>query len=220
VTVRTGPQTGRIQVEATKEARSVFGSQAERLLQRVDVQIEAEGSQARVDVDPLEESGIGFVNVDLLITVPEEIDLDVVNQAGHVRIEGTEGDIRVRSEAGNLRMQDVTVTQYCDVMNTTGNIVLEGRLPEPGASEDPWEVLLKSETGDIDFAVPADSRFTLDAESEVGSVSSKFQLEDPQAGSVRGDLGEWIKGNVNHSQASPSVILRTEAGNIKITPLP
>jgi hypothetical protein len=67
--------------------------------------------------------------------------------------------------------------------------------------------------------VPADSRFTLDAESEAGSVNAKFELDDPQSGSVRGEAGEWLKGSVNGSQASPNVILRTESGNIGVTPL-
>jgi DUF4097 and DUF4098 domain-containing protein YvlB len=81
-------------------------------------------------------------------------------------------------------------------------------------------VVLKTEAGNIDVAVPADSRFTLDAESEAGSVDAKFDLDDPQSGSVRGEAGEWLKGSVNGSQASPNVILRTESGNIRITPLP
>jgi len=219
VTIRTGPQNDRILVEATTEADSVFGRQAESLADRADVQIEGEGCEARVEVDLPEASGIGFARVNLVVTVPEETHLDVVNDAGHVEIQGTEGDIRVRSEAGNLRMEDVTVTQNCDVMNTAGNIFFEGRLPEPGTTDEPWEVVLRTEAGNIDFAVPADSRFTLDAESEAGSVNAKFELDSPQSGSVRGQAGEWLKGGVNGSQASPNVILRAESGNVRVTPL-
>ena len=219
VSIRTGPQSDSILVEATTEADSVFGRQAESLADRADVQIEGEGSEARVEVALPEASGIGFARVNLVVTVPEETHLDVVNDAGHVEIQGTEGDIRVRSEAGNLRMEDVIVTQTCDVMNTAGNITFEGRLPEPGTTDEPWEVVLRTEAGNIDFAVPADSRFTLDAESEAGSVNAKFELDSPQSGSVRGEAGEWLKGSVNGSQASPNVILRAESGNIRVTPL-
>jgi hypothetical protein len=219
VTIRTGPQNDRIIVEATKEADSVFGRQAERLADQVDLQIEGEGSEARVEVDLPDASGVGFARVNLVITVPEETHLNVVNEAGHVQIRGTEGDIRVRSEAGNLRIEDVTVSQSCDVMNTAGSITFEGQLPEPGAGDEPWEVVLRTEVGNIDFAVPVDSRFTLDAESEAGSVNAKFELDDPQSGSVRREAGEWLKGGVNGSQASPNVILRTETGNIRVTPL-
>jgi hypothetical protein len=219
VTIRTGPQDDRIVVEATTEADSVFDRQTEKLADQVDVRIEEEAAGARVEVDLPESSGIGFARVSLVITVPEKTHLDVVNEAGHVQIQGTEGDIRVRSEAGNLRIEDVTVSQSCDVMNVAGSIIFEGRLPEPGAGDEPWEVLLRTEAGTIDFAVPADSRFTLDAESEAGSVNAKFELDDPQSGSVRGEAGEWLKGSVNGSQASPNVILRTESGNIGVTPL-
>jgi len=219
VTIRTSPQDDRVVVEAIKEADSILGRQAERLADQVDVQIEGEGDEARVEVDLPDVSGMGLARVNLVITVPEETHLDVVNEAGNIQIQGIEGDIRVRSEAGNLRMEDVTVTQNCDVMNTAGNITFEGQLPEPGAGGQSWEVLLRTEAGNIDFAVPADSRFTLDAESEAGSVNTKFELDDAQSGSVRGEAGEWLKGSVNGSQASPNVILRTEAGNIRVAPL-
>lgn len=219
MTIRTGPQSDRILVEATTEADSVFGRQTERLADQVDVQIEGEGSEARVEVDLPDASGIGFARVNLVITVPERTHLDVVNEAGHLQIQGTEGDIRVRSETGSVRMNDVTVAEMCDVMNTAGSITFEGQLPEPGAGGEPWEVLLRTEAGNIELAVPADSRFTLDAESEAGSVNAKFELDNLQSGSVRGEAGQWLKGSVNGSQASPNVILRTEAGNIRVTPL-
>lgn len=67
--------------------------------------------------------------------------------------------------------------------------------------------------------MPGDSRSTLYAESEVGSVNSKFELSDPQSGSVSGDLGERLRGSVNGGQPSPNIIVRTETGNIGITPL-
>ena len=220
VTIRAGDQADVIQVEATKEVHSVHESWAERLLEQVDVQIiEDDDAQVRVAVTLPEESQIQFVRVNLLVTVPERVDLDVVNEAGQIRIVGTEGDVHVRSEAGSLRMEDVTIINQCDVMNVTGDIDFQGQFPEPGASEQPWEMLLKTETGDIDVAVPADSRFTLDAETETGQINSEFELEDLQSGSARGDLGQWLKGSVNQSSASQNVILRTETGSITIKPL-
>jgi hypothetical protein len=81
-------------------------------------------------------------------------------------------------------------------------------------------MLLKTETGDIHVAVPADSRFALDAETETGQINAKFELENLQCSSASGEPGERLKGSVNQSRAGENLILRTEAGNITLEPLP
>lgn len=218
VTIRTGPQLDLVVVEATKTGRSLLPSGAEDVLERIEVRVEHEGSDVRIEAALPEESGTAFGRVDLVITVPERADLQVVNRAGHIRITGIEGDIRVRSETGALRMNAVTVMNDVDVMNTTGDISFQGRLPAPGRGE-PWEVLLRTETGDIEFLVPPDSRFTLDAESETGSVASKFALQSAQSGPEGGEPGRWLKGGVNQEPGGGNVVLRTETGNVVVGPL-
>jgi hypothetical protein len=53
-------------------------------------------------------------------------------------------------------------------------------------------MLLKTETGDIHVAVPADSRFALDAETETGQINAKFELENLQCSSASGEPGERL----------------------------
>jgi len=220
VTVRSGPAEGRVVVEATKEARSMWGRSSERMLEQLDVRVEPKGSNVMVDVRVPEASGTGFGRVNLVITVPTDTDVEVVNETGHVTILGIEGDIRVQSETGSVRMEDVTVVASCDVMNATGSISFEGRLPDPGSLDEPLEVLLRTETGDIDFSVPSDSQFTLDAESETGNVRSEFELQDLQSGRHRGEVGRWLKGGVNREPNGRTVVLRTETGDVSVGPLP
>ncbi len=221
VTIQADDQADGIEIEATKEAHSIRESWAEGLLEQIDVQITKEDdARVRVAVTLPEESQIQRVSVNLLITVPERVDLDVVNEAGHVRIVGTEGDVRVRSEAGNLHLEGVTITNQCDIMNVTGDIDFQGPIPETGAGEQPWEMLLRTETGDIAVAVPSDSRFTLNAETDTGGIDCKFEVEEMQSGQTQNNLGRWLRGGVNQSPAGKKVILRTETGNITIEPLP
>jgi hypothetical protein len=220
VTVRSGPAEGRVVVEATKEARSIWGRSSERMLDQLDVRVEPKGSNVMVDVRVPEASGTGFGRVNLVITVPADTDVDIVNETGHVTILGVEGDLRVRSETGSVRMEDVVVAASCDVMNTTGSVTFEGRLPEPGSLDEAWDVLLRTETGDIDFFVPSDSQFTLDAESETGGVTSEFELQGLQSGRQRGEVGRWLKGGVNREPNGGTVVLRTETGSIVVGPLP
>lgn len=227
VAVRPGPDADRMVVEAGKEARSYRRRAAEVLLDEIEVQVVPEGSLVHVEVIVPDSTPTQFGSVDLVITVPERTDVELINEAGHMIIEGIEGEIRVRSETGTLRMQDVTLAGSCDVMNTTGDIVFAGQLPEPGDVGEAWEVLLRTETGDVDFAVPADSPFTLDAESETGTcfcqsktgtVDSKFELEGLQSGRDQGEVGRWFRGGVNQEPDGRRVILSTETGNIMVGP--
>jgi hypothetical protein len=126
--------------------------------------------------------------------------------------------MRLRSEAGNVRVEGVALTGDCDVMNVTGDIHFEGRLPEPGSGV-AWEVVLRTETGNVEFLVPPDSQFTLDAESETGSVASKFELQGAQSGERQGEVGRWLRGGVNMEPDSRSVVLRTETGNVVVGPM-
>lgn len=218
VTIRTGPGPDRVVVQATKQGRSLRRRWAENVVEEMEVRVMPQGSEVRVHVVLPESSGLRTARVDLLVTVPEETDLDVVNDAGHVSITGVEGSVRVRSATGALRMTDVTLVGECDVMNVTGDITFEGRLAAPGSGE-PWRALLRTETGDIQFLVPPDSRFTLDAESETGSVGSKLELQEVQSGRGQGDVGRWLKGGVNMEPGAREVILRTETGTIVVAPL-
>jgi hypothetical protein len=217
VTIQTGTESDRVAVQATKRSSSPVRRWTERALNEIEVAVVPEGSEVRVDVTLPETTGVRTARVDLTITVPEETDVDVVNEAGHIRIVGVEGSVRVRSETGALRMTDVTVEGEVDVMNTTGDITFEGRLPEPGSGE-AWRVLLRTETGDVEFVVPLESQFTLDAESEVGTVDSKFELEGLQSGETRSEVGRWLKGGVNMEPGGGDVVLRTETGRIFVGP--
>ncbi len=217
VTIRAGEDTDRIEVVATKEARTVSLPQGERLLQQVVVLVEGNGTRSSVWVTGLEDFRFGTVTVNLDITVPDETDVIVLNEAGNVHVEGTRGSIRVRSDAGNIRIRDVTVTEYVDVQNSAGNVDFEGRVLDPDPDPLPWEVALRTSAGIVRFAVPMATPFTVDAETEVGSVISDFELEDLQTG---GTVGQWLKGGANMTPISPNVILRSAAGNIRIEPLP
>lgn len=94
VTISTDGAAETIQVEATKEARSVFGAQGERLLRGVVVLVGGDGSRASVQVMEPEGVRLGEVSVDLRIIVPTQADIVLLNGAGNILVEGTGGSIR------------------------------------------------------------------------------------------------------------------------------
>jgi hypothetical protein len=142
VTVRAWDRTDRVEVKAAKEARSLLRPWAEGLLNQIEVQVRPEGSLVRVDVTLAGDSGTRFGRVDLLISVPEQVDVQVVNETGQGRIASTSGDVRVQGETGNVHLENVTVGA-CEVM--MGRWMRGGVNQEPGGRE----VVLRTETGNV-----------------------------------------------------------------------
>jgi hypothetical protein len=130
-------------VEATKHGRSLRWRWAENVVEEIEVAVGPEGSEVGVDVTLPDTSGIRNGRVDLTITVPEETDVDLMNGAGQTRIVSTAGTVRVRSERGTVRMEGVRLEGGYNVMNTTGDVHVQGHLPEPGSGL-AWGVPLRT----------------------------------------------------------------------------
>lgn len=216
ITIRRGRE-GVIEVQATKRASSFLGSRNHRLLAETRVRTEINRQPIGIEVDLPDVSDApligGNVAVDLLITVPRDISLDIISNVGDVGVTDVQGNLRVRSDVGDVRLQDVVVVEECDVMTNVGGIDFRGRLPEREG-----EVLLQTDVGDIDVAVPAGSQFALDAETNVGEVQSGFELRDAQSGPANEVTGRWLKGGVNTDANGVSVVLRAQTGDIEVEP--
>lgn len=213
ITVQSG-DTDVIQVQATKEASAFLGTWADDLLQDIEVRTESAGSSARIVVDAPTELRLGSTSVALTVTVPEQTSLDIVNNVGDVRISGTEGDLRLRSNVGEITLRDVTIHEDYDVGADVGDIRFSGRLPEQQG-----QVLLQTNVGEVIVAVPEDSSFALDAETDVGDITTSFEVQDRQP-TDGNPPGEVLMGFVNTEANGVQLILRTDTGDIEIQATP
>jgi hypothetical protein len=213
VTIVPGPE-GIIQVDATKEVRTRSRGRSQELLNAVDVRIEQVGGTTQVVVD-LPQTGLNEnSNVELTIHVPHRTDLDVTNNVGEIHIQEVTGNIRVRSDVGAVTLDGVDVTNKADVQAGTGDVEFEGRLPQAEG-----QVLLRSMVGSVEVRVPADSRFALDAETQVGGIESSFVVDEVQSGDGSGgQLGHWLRGRVNGG-LGVDLILQTNTGSIRLQPI-
>jgi hypothetical protein len=214
VTVETGTE-GLITVQARREVGGFLNLGTRDQLDNIQVQAATRGGRAVVEVvipQPLRQRS---AKVDLTLTVPPGTDLDIDSPVGQVRILGTRGNVRVRGDVGDVMLQDVTVPKSCDVQNNVGAIRFQGRLPQGEG-----EVLLCTDVGEVEVAVPEGSAFALDAETSVGDVSSGFELAGRQAGQGDGVTGQWLRGYANGQGNGVRLVLRTGTGNIdiKLTP--
>jgi hypothetical protein len=213
VTVEPGRE-GVIVVQASSSVEGVFGPRTQSMLEAVQIDARSKGPEAHVEVDLPESLGPESVRVDLRLTVPPNTSLDLINRAGQVRVTGAEGDLRLRSDVGDVQLREVTVQNEYDVIVEVGRIEFQGRLPQDGG-----EVLLRTRVGEIDARLPAGSRFVLDAETAAGTIYTGFELEALQSGRNQAQVGGWLQGRANGGRGV-RLVLRTGAGEIRVNPQP
>lgn len=198
-----------IQVQATKRASAFTDSWARDTLKRVDVRAESSGTAARITVDVPTDLRFRSAGVDFEIVVPQDIDLDIVNNVGDISVLATTGSLRLRSNVGDITLSDVVARQDYDVEADVGDIVFEGQLPEDaGATQ------LKTRVGQITVSLPENSQFMLDAETNVGNITTEFDLQNRQADQA--GPGQMLKGYVNTDANGVQLVLRTNTGDIDV----
>ncbi|MGC9334840.1 MAG: DUF4097 family beta strand repeat-containing protein [Anaerolineae bacterium] len=213
VTIIPGPE-GIIQVDATKEVRTRSRGRSQELLSAIQVRIDQVGGTTRVNVDLPQTRPSESSNVELTIRVPHRTDLDITNNVGDIEIQGVTGNMRVRSDVGSVTLDHVEVTNEADVQAGTGDVEFQGRLPQAEG-----QILLRSMVGSVEVRVPTDSRFALDAETQLGSIESDFVVDEAQSGDGSGgQLGHWLRGRVNGG-LGVDLILRTNTGSIRLEPI-
>ena len=103
VTIARG-SGGQVRVVVTKRTRGLFGSASEADLQKLRVEVTQSGDTVNITT----ERGVDWslfkqVTVDLDITAPEAVELDLRLNAGNIRVNDTVGGVRAEVNAGNAR---------------------------------------------------------------------------------------------------------------------
>ena len=207
VTIHVGADD-RISVRATKVARAASREDAQALLKRIAIHTESTPEGARIEVKLPENLHRRAANVDLEITVPRRTALDLQVGVGDVRVDGTEGDVRLRTDVGDVWLRDVTLVREGDVRTDVGDLHFTGRLPATG------QTAFVARIGSIHVTLPTDSRFALDAETGVGTIHCQFDLQDKR--SKRTTALHWeLHGRVGANPGG-ALTIRTQMGDIHV----
>ena len=183
-------------------------AQAQEALDQVRFDVTQSGS--RVEVTGNWPSGVRWPGrspeMDVRITVPERAALSVKMDVGSVTLAGTQGDVDVKVNVGKVDVRDVMVPDSLSLQTDVADIYFEGALSQ-GARYD-----FSSDVGAVRLVLPADSRFAIDASSNVGSVRVDFDV----VGTSSGDLvGKTVQGVVNGGADTP-VTIRSDVGAITV----
>lgn len=157
VTVNGSRTAENIEVTLKMRATGVSESRAKEKLENLDYAVEFDDDEYIIKVEnDSDESFFNFgdATVDVIITLPESINLSITNNVGKI-------DIR-----------NVIIRDQLDLTVDVGEVRFEGQVGPQG------EHRIEANVGDITVQVTRDSRFALDARTDVGEISTDLTLEN------------------------------------------
>ncbi|HEY4033851.1 MAG TPA: DUF4097 family beta strand repeat-containing protein [Ktedonobacteraceae bacterium] len=154
--------------------------------------------------------------IDLDIVTPESSDLHIRSDASTISVDGIRGQAIIHTNAGTIEAKNASLSNQSSIHTNAGTINFQdvnldgdarletnaGTITFIGSIKPGGQYFLKTNAGTIDVALPADTAFTLDAKTDLGTVSNHF-----------GD-------NSIGKRPFATLHLQTNLGTITIKPLP
>ncbi|HVT64156.1 MAG TPA: DUF4097 family beta strand repeat-containing protein [Mycobacteriales bacterium] len=151
--------------------------------------------------------GLDNCSVDLIITVPQSVTVDAVDDVGDVKVRDLHGTESLRTSDGDILVRDVAAPML-NVTSDTGSINLDGVRART--------LTLKNSDGDIRadlFATP----HTVIARNDTGDVALTLPAGIYALDLRTDDGGTHVHGITVHSDAGRTVSAHTSDGDIRIT---
>lgn len=182
-----------IEVEITRQSSGISEDAARSSLDDLEIELERDDDEYKIEVDQNDGGFLGFArnaSVDLRITVPTRLNLDV------------------QSDVGSIDIRDVIILDELDLSNEVGSIRFDGQIGPTGDHE------ISSEVGSIELRIAEGSAFELEVETEVGSIDNQLELSNVERERENGP-GETLQG-VYGRESNASLRISSEVGSIEI----
>ena len=164
----------------TKRAWGRSEKDAENLLERIEVRISESENHLDIKlVKPRETQTVSFwdlfdpdtwgkyrhgISVDFEITVPKQINVNLINDEGDVTIQSIQGDVEIRVDEGDIELNDIDF----EVMNLYAN---EGDIDGARLNNPRGRIVVKLDEGDVTFEEIESQRLSIQCDE--GDVTIK-----------------------------------------------
>jgi hypothetical protein len=200
ITIRRGQSDSDVIINSTRRAHGWTKSAAEKELDNItlDIQQPNDGNTITINVSTdRTQNNFWFLanQVDLVITVPENVELALQNNTGSIDISG------VKASA-------------LDVQTNTGSVTFNGEI-----GVDPRSTFsIQTNTGSISVSLPADTSVNVDARADVGSVSVSRSFDSiTNVSENHAGVGATWNGTLNdHNEDMPTLRLHSNTGSVKV----
>lgn len=165
ITVVAGT-SNQITVEVIKKARDVSQSDAQRDLDRIQVNLTQQGNTVTATATGDWNTTVAQqLTADLRISVPATTNLEVTLQAGTLTLTRITGGLEAQVTAGRVVTSALTLTAPSQITMTTGEAEVDASLAKEAA------LTVTVTTGSVRLTLPAATPAHLDASVNVGSIT-------------------------------------------------
>lgn len=197
-----------VQVDATIKAFGASDADAQQMLDNLQLTATQTGSLVEVvgrwnDADLFRGRS---PQIDIRITIPVQTDLVVDLGAGTVEVTGIEGNADIKADVGQVTLRDLDVPEHLTVESNVAEISYSGSL------NDGSEYRLTSDVGAVQMQLPQDSRFAIDAVSELGAVIVEFDVVGETTRELTGASAQGVVGDASDTL----LYLRSNVGAIYV----
>lgn len=212
----------RFKVTATRWARAPGTDKSKAALGRVTLRIYRSGATAIVVIKQPADSGKTTYGADLRVLLPPEVEVDVDNRKGDVRVLGMTGRVAVRNVNGSIEARGLA--NYIKARTHKGDITASGQISSFDLYADHGKVKayvrsldalreassLRSWSGDIMLSLSRSFNANLSATAHRGKITLPFDGIDTVGKTRAGALGKGGKTlSIETAEGNILVLART-----------
>ncbi len=201
VTIHSGATGSTVSIRATKLTEG-FGGNPNNIHLNYSESSDQKTVTITVDNGP---SFVGFPVVNLDITVPSTIDLNLTSNTGSINVNGVTGQMSLQSNTGSITAEQDNLTSASTLKTDTGSVTFNGTIAQNS------NYVFSTNTGSVNVTLPPASSFHVDAKTDTGSFNSDF----PVSPTSKQGLGSEVHGDVGNSPTT-TITLTTNTGSINL----
>jgi hypothetical protein len=197
-----GSETDQCNVTAVITARAPSVEEAQELAEKVKISLETAGDKIIVKTQKPSKKSNCSIGISYDITVPNQTSLRVSSNVGNIDIAHITGDVKASTNVGN-----VTCSSFAgdiDGRTNVGNVSVSYSVAAGPAPD----VRLETNVGEASFVGPAELSATVDASTQIGSISTSRPL------TVKGTINKSVHGTIGDGKGRVKML--TNIGSITI----
>ena len=162
--------------------------------------------------------------IDLTLTLPQSafpaaatppFALSATVSIGNIAVTGASGLLNLTDQFGNVTVNQATLDDGSHVQTNSGNVIFSGSInTTPAAGNTSPLYKLQSETGNITATLPANTNVTLDANTNLGKISSDFPISVTKSAGGASYYGPLLSNG--GQQPAAALTLDVSTGNVTI----
>lgn len=182
--------------------RAPSEQEAQEIAEKVKIKLIPSGKTLTFKIEKPHLKRNRSVCVSYNLTVPKQTNLQLESDVGKICISNIDGEIKAETDVGKIKCKEISGD--IDLATDVGEVKVAYCETAPALRS----ASIKADVGSINLTVPTDFSATVDATTDVGSISTELPI------TVTGKIGKSLHGTIGDGRSKVS--LSTDVGSIKI----